>query len=123
MKTPPPRLVRSTPRSGATGLEPKTTLSFRFNQPVDPEVLTRVSSLVATTAGKARPLKFSVKRPDPQQPKRCLLYTSDAADERSSVDLGGRRIIQKKKHARTWIELTDDNKILKTAKEKKRIKQ
>ena len=28
----------------------------------------------------------------------CLLYTSDAADERSSVDLGGRRIIQKKTH-------------------------
>ena len=27
----------------------------------------------------------------------CLLYTSDAADERSSVDLGGRRIIKKKK--------------------------
>ena len=27
---------------------------------------------------------------------RCLLYTSDAADERSSVDLGGRRIINKK---------------------------
>ena len=29
----------------------------------------------------------------------CLLYTSDAADERSSVDLGGRRIIKKKN---TW---------------------
>ena len=28
--------------------------------------------------------------------KPCLLYTSDAADERSSVDLGGRRIIKKK---------------------------
>ena len=27
----------------------------------------------------------------------CLLYTSDAADERSSVDLGGRRIIKTKK--------------------------
>ena len=27
----------------------------------------------------------------------CLLYTSDAADERSSVDLGGRRIIKKQK--------------------------
>ena len=27
----------------------------------------------------------------------CLLYTSDAADERSSVDLGGRRIKKKKK--------------------------
>ena len=26
----------------------------------------------------------------------CLLYTSDAADERSSVDLGGRRLIKKK---------------------------
>src|SRR5678815_1515139 len=29
------------------------------------------------------------------QLKDCLLYTSDAADERSSVDLGGRRIIKK----------------------------
>ena len=31
----------------------------------------------------------------------CLLYTSDAADERSSVDLGGRRIIKKKK--KKWL--------------------
>ena len=31
------------------------------------------------------------------RPHGCLLYTSDAADERSSVDLGGRRIIKKKK--------------------------
>eukprot|EP00658_Telonema_sp_P-2_P059089 TRINITY_DN47790_c0_g1_i1.p1 TRINITY_DN47790_c0_g1~~TRINITY_DN47790_c0_g1_i1.p1 ORF type:complete len:121 (+),score=27.73 TRINITY_DN47790_c0_g1_i1:88-450(+) len=31
----------------------------------------------------------------PIQP--CLLYTSDAADEEDSVDLGGRRIIKKKK--------------------------
>ena len=30
----------------------------------------------------------------------CLLYTSDAADERSSVDLGGRRIINKQTKAR-----------------------
>ena len=30
------------------------------------------------------------------RPGACLLYTSDAADERSSVDLGGRRIIKKK---------------------------
>ena len=29
----------------------------------------------------------------------CLLYTSDAADERSSVDLGGRRIIKKQKYS------------------------
>ena len=32
-----------------------------------------------------------------RQRRLCLLYTSDAADERSSVDLGGRRIIKKKK--------------------------
>src|SRR5678815_2587540 len=30
----------------------------------------------------------------PEVYKDCLLYTSDAADERSSVDLGGRRIIK-----------------------------
>eukprot|EP00658_Telonema_sp_P-2_P068838 TRINITY_DN57829_c0_g1_i1.p2 TRINITY_DN57829_c0_g1~~TRINITY_DN57829_c0_g1_i1.p2 ORF type:complete len:123 (-),score=36.52 TRINITY_DN57829_c0_g1_i1:112-480(-) len=30
----------------------------------------------------------------------CLLYTSDAADEEDSVDLGGRRIIKKKKRIR-----------------------
>ena len=32
----------------------------------------------------------------PEESGICLLYTSDAADERSSVDLGGRRIIKKK---------------------------
>ena len=31
----------------------------------------------------------------------CLLYTSDAADERSSVDLGGRRIIKKNNKTHT----------------------
>ena len=34
--------------------------------------------------------------------KVCLLYTSDAADERSSVDLGGRRIIKKKRNTNIW---------------------
>ena len=33
----------------------------------------------------------------------CLLYTSDAADERSSVDLGGRRIIKKKTDKYTYV--------------------
>ena len=33
----------------------------------------------------------------------CLLYTSDAADERSSVDLGGRRIIKKKNKSSTHM--------------------
>ena len=35
----------------------------------------------------------------------CLLYTSDAADERSSVDLGGRRIITKTNNGRCIREL------------------
>ena len=35
---------------------------------------------------------------------RCLLYTSDAADERSSVDLGGRRIIKKKTADHTTMD-------------------
>eukprot|EP00656_Telonema_subtile_P006004 TRINITY_DN12758_c0_g1_i1.p1 TRINITY_DN12758_c0_g1~~TRINITY_DN12758_c0_g1_i1.p1 ORF type:complete len:150 (-),score=33.55 TRINITY_DN12758_c0_g1_i1:19-468(-) len=32
-----------------------------------------------------------------KEPNRCLLYTSDAADEEDSVDLCGRRVIKKKK--------------------------
>src|SRR5674536_275931 len=32
----------------------------------------------------------------PARSRSCLLYTSDAADEEDSVDLGGRRIIKKK---------------------------
>ena len=39
---------------------------------------------------------------EPRQSAVCLLYTSDAADERSSVDLGGRRIIKKKKNVKAW---------------------
>ena len=31
----------------------------------------------------------------------CLLYTSDAADERSRVDLGGRRLLKKKKQPKS----------------------
>ena len=46
----------------------------------------------------------------------CLLYTSDAADERSSVDLGGRRIIKKKKSRRMRdVEVTNE----KTMRERK----
>ena len=36
----------------------------------------------------------------------CLLYTSDAADERSSVDLGGRRFIKKKNMRRPQAQRT-----------------
>ena len=40
-------------------------------------------------------------------PIGCLLYTSDAADERSSVDLGGRRIIKKKTQRRPGRRRTE----------------
>ena len=45
---------------------------------------------------KSLPIKSGLLA-DIALPFTCLLYTSDAADERSSVDLGGRRIIKKKK--------------------------
>ena len=38
----------------------------------------------------------------------CLLYTSDAADERSSVDLGGRRIIKKKRKIKSRDSQSDN---------------
>ena len=41
--------------------------------------------------------------------KACLLYTSDAADERSSVDLGGRRIIKKKNNTQRRSSRTYEN--------------
>ena len=38
----------------------------------------------------------------------CLLYTSDAADERSSVDLGGGRFIKKKKTSTAAVGGADE---------------
>src|SRR5450756_3169080 len=37
----------------------------------------------------------------------CLLYTSDAADDLLCVDLGGRRIIKKKKHLAVHEQAVD----------------
>ena len=39
------------------------------------------------------------------QPYSCLLYTSDAADDLLCVDLGGRRILKKKKKQITYLYL------------------
>src|SRR5678816_2170227 len=43
--------------------------------------------------GRAGVDRARERRVDVAHVEICLLYTSDAADERSSVDLGGRRII------------------------------
>ena len=46
--------------------------------------------------GSTRFHKICDRESGDQFGRRCLLYTSDAADEEDSVDLGGRRIINKK---------------------------
>ena len=48
-----------------------------------------------TYTGKPGSSAKEAKNGKIELPLCCLLYTSDAADERSSVDLGGRRIIKK----------------------------
>ena len=40
----------------------------------------------------------------------CLLYTSDAADDLLCVDLGGRRIIKKKKNTKRDNKASKHNK-------------
>src|SRR5450756_3129980 len=42
-------------------------------------------------------LAINIKSPKAGKYRLCLLYTSDAADDLLCVDLGGRRIIKKKK--------------------------
>ena len=55
---------------------------------------------------QASPVKqLALKQSLPVSQPACLLYTSDAADERSSVDLGGRRIIKKKKQRKKYFLL------------------
>ena len=53
------------------------------------------------SGGHALPRRVARLRPGYGRAQSCLLYTSDAADERSSVDLGGRRILKKKKYEKT----------------------
>ena len=48
------------------------------------------------TMSRQGPVPGERARTEQQRDQSCLLSTSDAADERSSVDLGGRRIIKKK---------------------------
>ena len=51
------------------------------------------ATILATIALRSAASRASTSKPGTSG--TCLLYTSDAADERSSVDLGGRRIIKK----------------------------
>ena len=60
-------------------------LDSRQEQDYDPEILKSLDALLVWRA------KITSKTVD--QLERCLLYTSDAADDSLRVDLGGRRII------------------------------
>ena len=71
---------------------------------VGSEMCIRDSPLIVVSSSSPAPIRDVVLAANSVDPSctskpigRCLLYTSDAADERSSVDLGGRRIIKKKK--------------------------
>ena len=44
---------------------------------------------------------LDILRKDIADIQRCLLYTSDAADDLLCVDLGGRRLIKKKNYPMT----------------------
>ena len=74
---------------------------------VEPKRLQICGSLAAIDDMEFGTLRDLLGVADSVLSKHCLLYTSDAADERSSVDLGGRRIIKKKnkqdKYARASI--------------------
>src|SRR5678815_1981607 len=86
-----------------------TPLIQELTPPADPNWDPRIRELKVKTQDEQEtqwlprepPLPGGWIAPDERPPMSpgacCLLYTSDAADERSSVDLGGRRIIKKKK--------------------------
>ena len=74
-------LVRSRGLGDVYKRQPFTSVTLR--------VLISISSIIGF-------VRFTRRSPTSKHGGICLLYTSDAADERSSVDLGGRRIIKKK---------------------------
>mgnify|MGYP003381526192 CR=1 FL=1 len=69
---------------------------------VDAGAIAVITADEQVRGGKHNPLKATLDEAMNMN-ETCLLYTSDAADERSSVDLGGRRFIKKKKYNKKKI--------------------
>src|SRR5664280_3577085 len=107
----PPRVGRS--RSHPAGPPRLLDRSFHARCPQPPRKVRWLPSPVASPAvlsgfilfgGLAtfvflsRPNRVHLRCGSRVRLTSCLLYTSDAADEEDSVDLGGRRIIKKKKN-------------------------
>eukprot|EP00831_Metopus_contortus_P057008 TRINITY_DN4952_c0_g1_i6.p1 TRINITY_DN4952_c0_g1~~TRINITY_DN4952_c0_g1_i6.p1 ORF type:complete len:164 (-),score=29.82 TRINITY_DN4952_c0_g1_i6:32-523(-) len=61
--------------------------------------------------------------PRPFQSLPCLLYTSDAADDTPCVDLGGRRIIKKKKNNEKRAHRTDSNMYISEQTQNRTLRQ
>ena len=74
----------------------RSEIEYRFDNDTNGEVRVTAPSWFTVPANGSTtvPVRLFIR---PLLNRPCLLYTSDAADERSSVDLGGRRIIKKKK--------------------------
>ncbi|MCB9577944.1 MAG: Ig-like domain-containing protein [Polyangiaceae bacterium] len=83
--TPRPRVVRSSPWDGANGLEPKTTVELRFNQPIDPEALRRVTHVSAVRGVQSAPIAFSVRHKDPQKTKLLELVPTSPLPIHSEI--------------------------------------
>ena len=71
-----------------------------------------VAPYIARYGTEAQKARFLPAMASGQMIGACLLYTSDAADERSSVDLGGRRIIKKKKARKSLVAVRIKNKTM-----------
>ena len=69
----------------------------QVSEPVLPQVDAAFIRSFGVKSGDADKFREDIRANLERELKGCLLYTSDAADERSSGDLGGRRLLKKKK--------------------------
>src|SRR5450756_3190556 len=91
------------PNSPNRAMLPTLDRSMRVADPISD--MARNMPAEATNAIVMSPFVYTIKMEDNVSPftaayvrnRSCLLYTSDAADDLLCVDLGGRRIIKKKK--------------------------
>eukprot|EP00658_Telonema_sp_P-2_P078988 TRINITY_DN7534_c0_g1_i2.p1 TRINITY_DN7534_c0_g1~~TRINITY_DN7534_c0_g1_i2.p1 ORF type:complete len:297 (+),score=74.65 TRINITY_DN7534_c0_g1_i2:87-977(+) len=94
------------PKAGGDTDKPESPMAFENSEHADQAVSVQFCEasmfdvLVLGSSGQLYMVRCdTLDRTCSVYPKdTCLLYTSDAADEEDSVDLGGRRIIKKKKN-------------------------
>src|SRR5680860_347037 len=89
------RLVNFLERHSTSFCPRPLEVERRFRPTSDYVIGTRYQAQYTATAD--HPLSIFLSLQSFELPSACLLYTSDAADDLLCVDLGGRRIIKKKK--------------------------